>query len=476
MSATTTRAISGGSTGDGATAASILARLDRLPATRHVWTLVGLLSLGGMFEFYDLFITGYIVPGLVRGGLLTGLAVGIFSGPALFVASTFGGLFVGTFVFGFVADRYGRRPVFTFSMLAYGAATLVMAFQTTGTGVCLWRLVAGIGIGVELVTIDTYIAELVPKHLRGRAFAFNQTIQFVAVPVAAFLAYMLVPQAPLGWDGWRWVAAIGAAAALAVFVLRRGVPESPRWLINHARLAEAEAVTAAIEARVRADLGGAALPAPAAHSVEDLAAPGRFAEIWRPPYRTRTVMLMVFQFFQTFGFYGFGAWVPTIIAQQTGINLSQSLQYGFIVAIANPFGPLIAASFADRVERKWQLVGAAACIGVFGLLFSQQSSMGLLIVFGVLITLSNNVLSYSFHSYQTELFPTRIRARAVGFTYSFSRISTVFASFIIAFFFQHFDGTLGVFGLIAFAMTMVVLSIGIFGPRTRNLELEQISH
>jgi len=96
-------------------------------------------------------------------------------------------------------------------------------------------------------------------------------------------------------------------------------------------------------------------------------------------------------------------------------------------------------------------------------------------VFGVLITLSNNVMSYAFHGYQSELFPTRVRARAIGFTYSFSRISTVFASFIIAFFLQS-AGTKGVFGLIAFAMTMVVLSIGLLGPKTRDLELEQISH
>jgi putative MFS transporter len=185
-------------------------------------------------------------------------------------------------------------------------------------------------------------------------------------------------------------------------------------------------------------------------------------------------MLMVFQFFQTFGFYGFAAWVPTLIAQQTGINLGTTLQYAFIIAIANPFGPLLAMSFADKFERKWQLVGAAVCIGVFGVVFSYQSQMELLILFGVLITLSNNVLSYSFHSYQTELFPTRVRARAVGFTYSFSRISTVFASFIIAYFLQ-LGGTKAVFGLIAFAMAMVVISIGAFGPRTRELELEQIS-
>ncbi len=120
-------------------------------------------------------------------------------------------------------------------------------------------------------------------------------------------------------------------------------------------------------------------------------------------------------------------------------------------------------------------MGSAIGVGVFGVLFSQQASMPLLIAFGVLITLCNNALSYAFHGYQSELFPTRIRARAVGFTYSFSRISTVFASFIIGQFLT-LGGTTAVFGLIAFAMLMVVISIGGFGPRTRNLQLEQISH
>ena len=455
-------------------AGAILARLDRLPATRHIWGMVALLSLGGMFEFYDLFFTGYVVPGLVKAGLLANVSLAIFSGPAAFVAATFGGLFIGTFVFGYVADRYGRRTIFTWSMLWYSATTIIMAVQTTGMGVCLWRLIAGIGIGVELVTIDTYLSELMPKEMRGRAFAINQAIQFCVVPVVALLAYLLVPQAPFGIDGWRWVVLIGSAGAIVVWFLRRGLPESPRWLINQGRLDEADQVTTAIETKVRADLHGAMLPQPAAHDVGRAEPVGSFAEIWSPPYRSRTIMLVIFQFFQTFGFYGFANWVPTLIAQK-GINLSSSLLYSFIIATANPFGPLLATSFADKFERKWQLVAAAIGIAVFGVLFSQQTVVPLLILFGVLITLSNNVMSYSFHAYQTELFPTRVRARAVGFTYSFSRISTVFASFIIGFFLQK-GGVTGVFGLIAFAMLMVVLSIGLFGPRTRDLQLEQISH
>ena len=457
-----------------ARAAGILARLDRLPGTRHVWQLIALLSLGGMFELYDLFMTAYVVPGLMKAGLLTNVAVSIFAGPALFVAATFTGLFIGTMFFGYVADKYGRRTIFTFSMLWYSIATLVMAFQGTGFGVSLWRLIAGIGIGVELVTIDTYLSELVPKSMRGRAFAFNQGVQFSVVPVVAFVAYLLVPISPFGFDGWRWVVLIGSAGALFVWVIRRGLPESPRWLINQGRLDEADAVTSAIEAKVVADLGGKSLPVPASHAVEDLQPVGRLGEIFEPAYRGRTVMLMIFQFFQTFGFYGFAAWVPTLIAQQTGINLGQSLLYSFIIAIANPFGPLLAMSFADRCERKWQVVGAACGIGIFGMLFSYQSTMGPLILFGVLITLANNVLSYSFHNYQAELYPARVRARAVGFTYSLSRISAVFASFIIGFFLQT-AGTRGVFGLIAVAMLIVVVSIGVWGPRTLNLELEEIS-
>ena len=459
---------------DAARAGAILARLDRLPGTRHIWVLVALLSLGGMFEFYDLFMTAYVMPGMVKAGLFADVKVSIFAGPALFVASTFTGLFIGTFLFGYVADRYGRRTIFTWSMLWYSAATLVMAFHDTGPSICLWRLIAGIGIGVELVTIDTYISELAPKAVRGRAFAFNHVVQFAVVPLVAFISWLLVPLSPLGLDGWRWVAIIGSVGALAVWFIRRAVPESPRWLINQGRLDEADAVTAAIEAKVAIDLKGAPLPAPAAHSVEKVEPKGKLMEIFEPRYRSRTFMLMVFQFFQTVGFYGFSSWVPTLIAQQTGINVERSLLYAFIIALAAPFGPLLAIAFADKFERKWQLVSAAGSVAVFGVLFSMQSAMAPLILCGVLITLSKNIMSYAFHGYQAELYPTRIRARAVGFTYSLSRISTVFVSFMIGYMLNK-GGTQAVFGLIAFAMLMVVTSIGIWGPRTRKLELEQIS-
>ncbi len=452
-------------------AGDIGARLDRLPSTRSVWMLIVLLSLGGFFEFYDLFFTGYVAPGLVREHILTPTTPGLFgtSGVAGFVAALFAGLFVGTIAFGFVADRFGRRSIFTFSLLWYAAASAVMAFQTDAFGLNLWRFITGIGIGVELVTIDTYISELVPKGLRGRAFAVNQTIQFAVVPVVAFLAYILVPQEFGGFSGWRVVVLIGSLSAVAVWFIRRSVPESPRWLAGRGRLEEADAVMRALEARVMAEHGS---PLPPPGSPEAVLPRGSLMEAFRAPYLSRTIMLIIFNIFQTVGFYGFANWVPTLLVSQ-GITVTTSLLYTFVIALSAPFGPLVGAVFADRVERKWLIMCAAGSIAVFGLLFSQAGNVVAVVACGVMLTLSSNIMSFAFHSYQAELYPTRIRAVAVGFVYSFSRISVVFSAFIIAFFLRDF-GTLGVFAFIAGSMVIVMAAIAT-GPAVNNRSLEAIS-
>ena len=452
------------------TPGTINARLDRLPATRYVWTLVLLVSLGGWFEFYDLFFTAYVGPGLVQSGILTQTTSSFlgFSGLGAFVAATFAGLFIGTFCFGSVADRYGRRSVFTLSLLCYTVCTVIMAFQTTAGGLNLWRLLAGIGIGVEFVTIDSYVAELVPTHLRGRAFAWNQALQYSVVPVVALLAYLLVPLTPFGLSGWRWVVLIGAVGSIFVWFIRRAVPESPRWLAQRGRLEDADRIVTQIEARVAAEYG-APLPPPGPAIEPPIVGRASFAEIFRPEYRSRTIMLMVFNFFQTIGYFGFASWVPTLLVAR-GIELTHSLFYSFIIAIANPIGPLLAVPMANRVERKWVIVYAAGAMAVFGIAFSQSNQATLLVIFGVAITLCSNIMSFGFHAYQPELFPTRVRARAIGVVYSMSRVSAMLSGFLVAFCLRDF-GTGGVFTLIVGSMVVVMISIGGFGPRTLKEQL-----
>jgi putative MFS transporter len=110
-----------------------------------------------------------------------------------------------------------------------------MACQTSTEGLLLWRFIAGIGVGVEIITIDAYISEMVPRHMRGRAFAFNQAVMFSSVPVVAVLSWQLIPIAPFGVEGWRWVVLIGSVGAIVVWFIRRIVPESPLWLAQNER-------------------------------------------------------------------------------------------------------------------------------------------------------------------------------------------------------------------------------------------------
>jgi putative MFS transporter len=445
-------------------------RLESLPASSYVWRLVILLSLGGWFEVYDLFFTGYIAPGLTRSGLLTTTTQAFFgfSGIGAFVAATFAGLFVGTFFLGFLADRYGRRSIFTWALLGYTAASVAMACQTTSGGVLLWRFIAGIGIGVEIITIDAYITELVPSRMRGRAFAINQAVMFTAVPVVAALAWWLVPLSPYGIDGWRWVVLIGAAGSMVIWILRLFVPESPLWLARHGRTGEAVEILRKLEAAAGV---GAARPEKIADALPSQAvAKADFAELFKPPYLSLVVLFMVFNFCQAFGFYGFANWVPTLLVEK-GITVTKSLQYSFIVAFAYPIAPLLAASFADRLERKWIICGACMAIIGFGIAFSQFTAPALLILSGVMLTAANMTMSYAYHAYQTEVFPTSIRARASGLVYSMSRVSATFSGFIVAYVLRE-GGVSGVFGLITSAMIVVIVVIAAFGPDVRGRPLD----
>lgn len=446
-------------------------RLEALPASGYVWRLVILLSLGGCFEIYDLFFTGYIAPGLARSGLMTTTTQAFFgfSGIGAFVAATFAGLFVGTFFLGFLADRFGRKAVFTYSLLFYSAASVIMACQTTPGGLLLWRFIAGIGIGIEVITIDAYITELVPSWMRGRAFAINQAVMLTAVPVVAALSWWLVPLAPYGIDGWRWVVLIGAAASMVIWVLRLYVPESPLWLARHGRAAEADKIMRKLEATA-----GAAGARPAASvAITPARAPipaSGFADLFRPPYASLVVLFMVFNLCQAFGFYGFSNWVPALLVEK-GVTVTKSLQYSFIIAIAYPLAPLLAATFADRFERKSIICAAAAATIVFGLAFAQLTEPALLIASGVLVTGTNMTMSYTYHAYQTEVFPTAIRARAAGLVYSMSRLSATFSGFIVAFTLKE-AGVIGVFGLITAALLVVIVTIGIWGPVVRGKPLD----
>lgn len=454
---------------------TVSARLDRLPPTRYFRGLVARIAIGGWFEFYEMFMAAYISLGLIGSGLYHATTEGLFdvNGFASFLGSFFAGMFVGTVALGGLTDRFGRRAVFTAAMIIYSLATLIAAFQTSPEMMDVWRFFAGIGIGVQLITVDTYISELTPHHTRGRYMAFSILVILTSVPTVAVLSYLLVPQTIFGLDGWRWVMILGSAGTVLVWFIRRGLPESPRWLESKGRVVEARAIVDEIERRVIAETGQQ-LSAPAVSAQEvGAAGSGSWLEIWKGRYLRRTVMLSFFNFFQTFGVYGFGAWVPVLLYTK-GITLTHSLLYTMVIAFATPLGALGAMLCAERWQRKWQLVGCAIVVAVCGVMFGMVREPALILLFGSAVTIANNWLIGIFHTYQAELYPTRIRARAVGFVFSWSRVSSIFVGFWVAALLKQ-SGVPAVFVLISSAMLVIVVMVGLLGPKTNGIRLEELS-
>jgi putative MFS transporter len=454
--------------------ASIAARIERLPLGRFHRRFITLVSLGNFFDLYDIFVVAYIGAALQQSHFLT------LPQFTAFIASGFFGMFVGTIAFGIGSDRFGRRIVFMTLLLLYSVFTLACAFAPSANWLIALRFFAGAGIGAEIIVIDTYVSEIVPSQARGRYVAITQVVGFAAVPVAAVLARVLVPTHFL-MPGWRWVVLIGSAGALLTWWFRRHLPESARWLASRGRAAEAESVLTALESESFANLDEKHLARSQAQQkqTDRTAQSGQtiektsFAELFRHPYLGRTTMMIVFQALQTIGFYGFANWAPTFLLKR-GFSLLHSLEYTMLIAVVSPIGPLLAAASSDRMERKWTIVALAVLVAAFGLGFGGANTPFTVVAFGALLTLSNYWFSAAFHAYQAELFPTRIRATAVGFTYSWSRLSAAFSSVLIATILTR-SGVGAVFTLLAIAMCGVAFVIAIFGPRTNRILLEDLA-
>ncbi|MFG2662033.1 MFS transporter, partial [Streptomyces sp. NPDC048425] len=213
------------------------------------------------------------------------------------------------------------------------------------------RFLAGLGLGAELVLVDTYLSELLPTAVRGRYIAWAYTVGFFGVPLAALLGARLVAEHEIaGVSGWRWLLVAGAFGAFCIQWMRRTLPESPRWLEARGRRAEAEAVVARIETLNEPGTAGARqVPAPRkaeaeaeaqaqdeteaqaqaqvetqAEAVPTVRVPLR--RMFQPPYRRRTVMWWIFQVLQTVGYYGFGSLAPVVLAAK-GHSTTASLGY-----------------------------------------------------------------------------------------------------------------------------------------------------
>jgi putative MFS transporter len=192
-------------------------RMDRLPISRWHYKVLVLMGLGLFVDSIDNYMGGIILADLVRVGWSNNFL------SATFASATMAGLFVGSLFAGFAGDHLGRKFAYQVNLLIFGVAAIAASFATDMTMLIVLRAVMGIGLGAELVVGYGTFPEFVPARVRGKWVSYLSLIANVGPPVAIAIAYFAIPA-----FGWRSMFLIGGIAALIVWVLRHGLPESPR--------------------------------------------------------------------------------------------------------------------------------------------------------------------------------------------------------------------------------------------------------
>lgn len=447
---------------------SVAARLNRLPITPTHRRVTFIIGIGLFFEFYEFFLISVLTSSIAREFHISPKSPLI----SLLIASTAIGMLFGTIGLNYLADRVGRRFAFMLNLGVYSLFSLLGAFSPNVYILILTRFLAGLGVGAELPLCDAYLSDMLPARTRGRYISWAYTLSFFGLPLLGFLASLLVPRMPLGLSGWRWLFIIGALGSAIVWLLRRGLPESPRWLESVGRKQEAEAFVEQVEAEARKMTGSGTLPTPHAEEV-----PASAATPWRAmlqsQYRGRLIMLSVFHFFEPFSINGFGLLVPLILVAK-GMTITNSLEYSATSYIGYPLGSLLAVLIVERLERKWLLAITGVLMVLFGIGFGFASATNAILLFGFAFAICSTIFGNAWHVYQGELFPTHARATASGLAYSASRLSTALLPFILVPVLYR-SGTVAVFAIIGVATLIAVADVVFFGPNTTGRPLELVN-
>jgi putative MFS transporter len=435
--------------------APIGARLDRLPITPLHRRLTAVIGVGLFFDTFENNLSGTI--GKV---LQSDFGFGATS-LKLVLASAFLGQFLGSLTLGRIADRFGRRRAFQVNLAVYSVCSLLGALAPNAAWLIVTRFLAGLGIGAEQALSDCYLADVLPASRRGRFIARAYTLAFCGVPAVGFAALWLVPRTPLGVAGWRWLFVLGALGSAVVWLLRRGLIESPRWLAAQGRTAEAERLVARMEAEAA---GRGLLPAQPVPRSESPARRARLLDVVRPGLRRRTLVLWLFCVLSVVGYYGFGTLAPQIVAAK-GYGVVAGLGFTALSFLGYPVGSALALPVVDRVERRTLIALSAAAMVGAGLGFAYADSAELIVVCGFAYTLCSNVFSSVSHVYLSEQYPTAIRATAAGAAYSLSKLSAAALPFVLLPVLDaHGAGAL--FAVIAAAMAVLALTVLTLGERT----------
>jgi MFS family permease len=446
--------------------------LDRTPFRRvHVLILV-LVAFGTLVNAIEEYNVGLAAPLIAGEWSLSHVQVGLLS------TLTFAGMAIGSLIAGVTGDRYGRRTTYMYNFAIYTVGALLAAFSPNLGWLLVARFIVGIGLGGELNTGLTLVAELMPTKFRGAAVA---TVNVAGGGLGIFAssalaALMLGPfEAVLGGPtvAWRWLLGVLAIPAVLVFVYRRLLPESPRYLLVAGRVDEANKVLSRLAANRLRPVPGR----PATCYIG--AADGtllprqrvRLSEVFQGRLARNTVVIWVVSA-MTFGAQvTITVFMPTVLVSR-GLDVSTALVYTMIINIGGLVGAVLATAFGYWFKRRVVLGYGAVVAVVVAVASAGSSNLVVVLVLGGLLQLMFILLNTTTFVWAPELYPTRVRAFGTGAMVTVFLVAASLAP-LLAGAMVDAIGVVGIFVLVAVMYVIMAVAVW-FGPETQGLSLEQV--
>jgi MFS family permease len=449
------------------------AALDRIPFRRaHVLILV-LVAFGALFDAIEQYNVGLAAPLIAAQWELSNTQVGLLT------TLTFAGMAIGSLIAGVTGDRYGRRVTYMYNLVLYTVGALLAAFAPDIGWLLVARFIVGIGLGGELNTGLTLVAELMPTKYRGAAVAtVNIAAGGLGIFVSSALAALVLGPLETTLGGpevaWRWLLGLLALPALLVFVYRWFLPESPRYLLVEGQVAAANEVLSRLAANRLRPLRDAR-PTAYVDAAEGERLPRqrvRLAEIFSGVLARNTLVIWVVSA-MTFGAQvTITVFMPTVLVAR-GIDVSTSLAYTTIINIGGLIGAVLASVFGYRLKRRMVLGYGAVVAVVVAIAFGTSASLAMILVLGGLLQLMFILLNTTAWVWAPELYPTRVRAFGTGASVTVALVSASLVPLLAGVIFDA-AGAVGIFVMVG-VMYVIMATAVRFGPETQGVALEDLS-
>ena len=437
----------------------LLKRLEALPVGSFHYRLLILTGLGWMFDAMDTGLISFVLPVLAKEWNLTQSEMGMIGSIGL-LGMAFGAVIAGT-----IADKIGRKSVFSLTLFLYSIATGLCALSWNFESLLVFRFFVGFGLGGELPVAATLVSEYAPAKVRGRFIVLLESFWGVGWIVAACIAYWFIPV-----YGWHWAFIIGAMPALYVFVIRIGMPESVRYLLSKGKIGEAEEIVVKLEAEagIKEPVFDKNKEISELESVEP-----SLATIWSGRFWKRTVMLWIAWFGIVFTYYGIFTWLPSLVYNQ-GFTFIKTFEYVFIMTLAQLPGYFTAAWLVEIIGRKYTLSLFLLMTGVASWFFGQANTVTSIVMWGCIMSFFNLGAWGVIYTYTPELYPTAIRAFGSGWAAGIGRMGGMLAPAMVGVLLQRGMKMEAVFYMFTVVLIFVSLTIVLLGNETKQKNLENI--